>query len=246
MAPDVQRSPARISSLPPHTVDRAATIQRWSDASFLHWRVDAAVLRPLVDPALELEEFDGSAWIGLIPFRMRMRLPYQPPYPVISRYPETNVRTYVRDAEGRSGLWFLSLDVPRSLAVATARMMLGLPYVWSRMKTEDIGEGTRYRAERIAPGRGTRSDVSVSTAGGKEDDSELARFLTARFRLFGRGPLGLFEVDVEHAPWVLSTGRALRVEDDLVPSAGVAVGGPPDHVLYSPGVDVRLDFPQRR
>ena len=220
-------------------------IQRWSDASFLHWRVDAALLRPHVDPAVEVEEFDGSAWIGLIPFRMTMRLPYQPPLPVISRYPETNVRTYVRDARGRRGLWFLSLDVPRSLAVAAARIALRLPYAWSRMSTEDIGDGMAYRAERIVPARGARSDVTVSTARAEEDDSELARFLTARFRLFGRGPLGPFEVDVEHAPWILSTADVLSVEDELVRTAGAEISRAPDHVLFSPGVEVRLGFPQR-
>ncbi|MFL5767507.1 MAG: YqjF family protein [Actinomycetota bacterium] len=230
--------------MPPHTVDRAAMIQHWSDASFLHWRVDAAVLRLLVDPAFEVEEFDGSAWIGLVPFRMMMRLPYQPPLPVISHYPETNVRTYVRDRRGRSGLWFLSLDVARSLAVIAGRSALRLPYAWSRMSTEELPGGVTYRAERIAPARGARSRVSVST-GGSEDDSDLARFLTARFRLFGRGPLGTFEVDVEHPPWRLEKATVIEIEDDLVATAGVDVFGEPDHVLFSTGVEVRLGFPHR-
>jgi uncharacterized protein YqjF (DUF2071 family) len=234
-----------ISPFPPQPVERAAMIQRWSSASFLHWRVDTATLRPLVHRALEVEEFDGSAWIGLIPFRMMMRLPYQPELPVISHYPETNVRTYVRDRNGRSGLWFLSLDVPRSVVVAAARSTLRLPYAWSRMSTEEIPDGMSYAAERMAPARGMRSDVVVSTARGQEDDSELARFLSARFRLFGRGPFGLFEVDVEHPPWTVATAEALSVEDELVAAAGVEISGPPDHVLFSTGVDVRLGFPHR-
>jgi uncharacterized protein YqjF (DUF2071 family) len=220
-------------------------IQRWSDASFLHWRVDASELRPLIDPALEVDEFDGSAWIGLIPFRMMMRLPYQPPVPVISHYPETNVRTYVRDERGRRGLWFLSLDVARSIAMVAGRSILWLPYAWSRMSAEELPDGMTYRAERIAPTRGARSVVAVSTARAEEHDSELARFLTARFRLFGRGPLGLFEVDVEHPPWRLSAASVLEIEDDLVPAAGIGVVGQPDYVLFSRGVDVRLSFPRR-
>ncbi|MFL5735715.1 MAG: YqjF family protein [Actinomycetota bacterium] len=245
MAFDDRSRNTTISPLPPHAVERAAMIQRWSEASFLHWRVDAAALRPLVHPALEVEEFDGTAWVGLIPFRMMMRFPYQPELPLVSRYPETNVRTYVHDRNGRSGLWFLSLDVPRSVVVAAARSMLRLPYAWSRMSTEEIPDGMSYSAERMAPARGARSDVVVSTARAREDDSELARFLTARFRLFGRGPLGLFEVDVEHPPWMLSTAEALSVEDELVAAASMKISGAPDHVLFSPGVDVRLGFPHR-
>jgi len=194
---------------------------------------------------LEVEEFDGTAWIGLVPFRMMMRLPYQPPFPVISHYPETNVRTYVRDETGRSGLWFFSLDVPRSLAVMAGRGGLRLPYAWSRMSARDEPRGMTYRAERILPARGLRSTVSVSTRDAEQDDSELARFLTARFRVFGRGPFGRFEVDVEHPPWRLFTAHVLEIEDQLVAAAGVDVFGKPDHVLFSSGVAVRLGFPHR-
>src|ERR1700753_3100034 len=42
----------------------------WHDLLFAHWRVDAASLRPRVPPGLEIETFDGSAWLGVVPFTM--------------------------------------------------------------------------------------------------------------------------------------------------------------------------------
>jgi uncharacterized protein len=88
-------------------------------------------MRPLLPAHLHVDVFDGSAWVGVVPFEMRMRLPFAVPMPRLSRYPETNVQTYVRDDSGRRGLWLFSLDVPRLVAVLGARTAFGLPYAWS-------------------------------------------------------------------------------------------------------------------
>src|SRR5947207_5168170 len=63
--------------------------QAWRDLLFAHWPVPAEALRPLVPPALEVETFDGTAWIGVVPFRMTgvMRRPL-PDVPGVSAFPE--------------------------------------------------------------------------------------------------------------------------------------------------------------
>jgi uncharacterized protein YqjF (DUF2071 family) len=223
-------------------------LQTWTRCAFLHWRVEPSALRPLVPDELEIDEFDGSAWVGLVPFRMTVRAPLLPPVPVLSTFPETNVRTYVRDGSGRRGLWFLSLDVPRSAMVLAARVSLGLPYAWSRMAIQERDDATVYSATRIAPDGGVHSAVTVPAGGASVGGAELVHFLTARFRLFGRGPLGSFVLSVEHPPWPLVRPARSRVlvEDELVGRAGIApVRGRPDHVLTSPGVAVRVGLPRR-
>lgn len=52
--------------------------QSWLDATFLHYRVDIRELRPLIPSELRIQEFDGTAWVGLVPFRMAdvMRRPF--------------------------------------------------------------------------------------------------------------------------------------------------------------------------
>ena len=70
--------------------------QSWCDLLFAHWPVPAEVLRPLVPEALEIQEFDGTSWVGVVPFRMEgvMRRPL-PNLPYFSAFPEINVRLYV-------------------------------------------------------------------------------------------------------------------------------------------------------
>lgn len=232
-----------LRATPPEPVRRAAMLNRWSDVSFLHWRVDPVVVRPLVDPALEIDTFGGSAWIGLVPFHIAMRPPFVPAVPVATTFPETNVRTYVRDASGSRGLWFLSLDVPRSAAVVAARLVLGLPYAWSAMSIERRDGRIAYSSRRRAPNAGARSDVAVRVGDPIDRPDELALFLTARFRMFGLGPMGLFRLQVEHPPWPLHRAEVLSVRDELVPAAGLPTQDDAPLVHASPGVDVRVAFP---
>src|SRR5581483_6572537 len=107
--------------------------QRWESLTFVHWRYPADLLQRMVPPGLTVEQHESSAWVGLVPFRMHVSLPRLPAPPWAGRFAETNVRTYVRDVQGRSGVWFFSLDASRLGAVLTARSLFHLPYFWSAM-----------------------------------------------------------------------------------------------------------------
>jgi uncharacterized protein YqjF (DUF2071 family) len=90
---------------PPESVPRPFLFQSWDVISFVHWPFDHAAVRPLVPKALELDLFDGRAWVGMIPFHTeRLHPPFLPPLPWISGYPEVNLRTYVRGPEGGRGV----------------------------------------------------------------------------------------------------------------------------------------------
>src|SRR5215213_8448293 len=106
---------------------------RWRDLLFMHWRVPEEVLRPLIPQALRLDSCDGSAWLGVVPFRMESVRPrFLPAVPWLSGFPELNLRTYVTH-ENKPGLWFFSLDAYNPVAVRLARATFGLPYFDAKM-----------------------------------------------------------------------------------------------------------------
>jgi uncharacterized protein len=235
-----------ITPTPPESVHVPWMIQRWSSIAFLHWPVDVEQLRPLVLEELTIDTYDDRAWVGLVPFRMTIRLPFLPPVPLVSIFPEINVRTYVRDPDGRRGLYFLSLDVPRSAAVAGARLALGLPYMWSRIDVGESGDRIAYVAERRSPSPPAKTSIVVPRRRPvPEPEPDLAEFLTARFRLFAHGPLGLYSVSVEHPPWDLRRVRGTSVDDEFIAAAGVPLDHPRLHVHVADDVNVRVGFPKR-
>jgi Uncharacterized conserved protein (COG2071) len=102
--------------------------QTWVNLLFAHWRVSEEALRAVVPPQLPIDTHDGSAWLGITPFYVRgVRLRGTVPAPLISSFPELNVRTYV-SVEGKPGIYFLSLDADSWPAVPAARRTYRLPY----------------------------------------------------------------------------------------------------------------------
>src|SRR5262245_4554326 len=105
----------------------------WHDLLFAHWPVPVAAMRALVPAPLEVDTFDGAAWIGVVPFRMTRVGPlWLPPIPGVSSFAELNVRTYVT-RDDKPGVWFFSLDAANPLAVRTARRFFHLPYFHAAM-----------------------------------------------------------------------------------------------------------------
>src|SRR4051794_6952498 len=132
--------------------------QTWSTTSFIHWRADADEIQRRLPESLAVDTFDGSAWVGLTPFEVTsFRVAALVPFPG-GTFPETNLRTYVRDAAGRRGLWFFSLDVGNPANAALGRSMC-VPYEWSAMSVTRSAS-VRYRSRRIV-GRPARHDIEV-------------------------------------------------------------------------------------
>lgn len=231
---------------------------RWRLLTYVHWRVDPAVVRAALPTGLEVDTFDGSAWVGLIPFFMRdVRPPGVPPLPWAGDFPETNVRTYTVAPDGRRGVYFHSLEASRLGAVLVARTLFGLPYQWASMTVRTTPGRIRYVGRRRwREHAGARSDVAVRVGRRLHDDevTPLDDFLGARWAfhapvgagaLGGRGDAGVAQATVHHEPWPLHEATLEHLDDELVAAAGYdgLASRPPDHVRFSPGVHVRAGFP---
>jgi len=223
-------------------------LHRWDTLTFLHWSYEPDVVARLLPPRLTLDTFEGKAWVGLIPFNMRVRLEHAPSLPWASRFCETNVRTYVRDEQGRPGIWFFSLDASRLGAVVAARATFRLPYMWSHMSLHKDGDTISYACRRRWPGpRGASSNVKIDIGTPYRPGELTARdhFLTARWRLFSISGGWRRYGNAAHEPWVLHHGTVRDCDDQLVAAAGLPQPVEAPLVHYSPGVDVRIGPPRR-
>ncbi len=237
----------------PFRVDRPVMWQRWARLTFLHWSFEPEAVQRLLPDGLVTDLFDGVAWVGLVPFFMHVGTARGTQLPWMSRFCETNVRTYVRDEQDRAGIWFFSLDAARLGAVAVARTTYRLPYFWSAMQISepaDLPGEITYRCRRRLPGpRGATSEVRVHV-GDRYQAGELGdldHFLTARWILFSVAGGGTRRrlARACHDPWPLYRAQPLAVSDQLVTAAGLPEPAGEPLVHYSPGVDVRIGRPER-
>jgi len=219
-------------------------LQDWVTLTFIHWPYQPQLVRPFIPPGLELDTFDGNAWIGLTPFRVvNLRPPKLPSAPWICHFPETNLRTYVRASSGEPGIWFFTLEAARILAVAGARSLYGLPYRWAKMRVEPAGDTIDYSSVRRSPGALAYNRLRIRT-GHSILPSELETFLTARFRLYTLLHGKLSFADVEHEPWPLHKAEILQLDQSLTDSVGLPRPHLKPMAHFSPGVHVRIGRPQ--
>jgi len=206
--------------------------QTWDHLLFAHWRVDHDALRAFVPAQIPIDTFDGSAWLGVTPFRITgFRLRGLPPAPVVSSFPEINVRSY-STIDGKAGIWFFSLDTSSRLAVEAARLVYRLPYHHARISDRRRGDRIDFRSER----RGARFEATSGPDGPVEpaEPGSLEYFLTERYCLYTVHEGAVHRAEVHHPPWPLQPAEAEIRENTMAP---VALEGEP-LVHYSERQDV--------
>ncbi len=208
--------------------------QTWHDLLFAHWALPPASIRPLVPAQLELDLFDGRAWIAVTPFRMsRVHPRAVPSIPGLSAFPELNVRTYVRVA-GQGGVFFFSLDCTKGPAVWAARTFYRLPYFRAQMSVEHETEAVRYLSRRLeyrpAEFRGAywpASEVRPSLPG------TLEHFLTERYCLYTVHRAQVYRAGIHHLPWPLQQAQAEIAVNTMAAAAGVELPPQPPLLHFS-------------
>jgi uncharacterized protein YqjF (DUF2071 family) len=212
--------------------------QSWCDLLFAHWPVPASSLRAFVPQPLCVQEYGGTAWLGIVPFEMRgvARRPL-PDMPWISAFPELNVRTYVSH-DGKPGVWFLSLDATNPLAVVAARRWFDLPYHRASIEVSTTGDDSfHYRLHRRGSNvafEGTYRPVGEPRHAAP---NSLEHFLTERYCLYAHGRMGLTRVDVHHAPWPLRDAIATVRVNTLLDPYEINLDGVPPKLHFAHRVD---------
>lgn len=218
--------------------------QTWTNLLFLHWRFSADEVQRTLPPGLTVDTFDGSAWMGVVPFFMKGVSPRGlPAVWGLSDFLELNVRTYVFDAAGRPGVWFYSLDCNQRIAVALARKFFHLPYEHARMRAVLSERSLHYTARRRGSDDDARYVYQAATKGRVTEPGSLEFFLVERYLMFAYASATrrLFSGRVSHAPYKVSSDSTTVWSDLPLQQAGFTVNGrPPDHQCTSEPLKVRV------
>lgn len=218
-------------------------LQRWEQLLFLHWRWDPAAIQATLPTGLHVDTHEGEAWLGVVPFFMRRVRPRGLPcLPWISDFLELNLRTYVHDDQGRSGVWFYSLDCNQPVAVWAARTFFDLPYEHAEMSSEASRDGwVRYHSHRRHDTQASEFTYRVGAEPTAAEPGTLEFFLAERYLLFANSPKGIRVGQVHHRPYPLAEAEVAAWDDRVISLNGFdRPQRPPDHVIGSAGVAVEI------
>lgn len=266
-----------MKDLPPppqDTIDRAAPTRRpvdrvvmrqiWHHLLFLHWPIPTEQLRPLIPAELEIDTYQGQAFVGLVPFTMTgVRPVWSPSIPLLSNFHETNVRTYVHRGGADPGVWFFSLDAANAIAVRVARTFFRLPYFYARMRLDLAGSNNATAGNpgdgRVAPGIGTidyrterlwpdpvPATCSVTYCpvgfGTPSPLGSLEHFLIERYILYTAHRDRLYSGRVHHLSYPAQKANVRSLQETMLVSAGITRGDEEPLAHYARRVDVDI-FP---
>ena len=190
----------------------------------MHWRIDAKLLRPLIPDALEIDTFDGSAWIAIAPFTMwdiRAFPPFIPPIPGMNSAHELNVRTYVH-YDRVPGVWFFSLDCNSAAAVLGARTFFHLPYFNADIDLEEDGNTIDYSLTRTdEPPASLQASWTVGETIPFTHPGSLEFFLTERYCLYSEDDGEPYRARIHHQPWPLQKAGLKSFESTMIESQGL-------------------------
>ena len=221
--------------------------QRWQQLLFTHWRVVPSEIQAMLPQGVTVDEFDGSAWVGAVAFRMDdiqwrstgglpqlLRLLTKlidliPGGPDLHRFPELNLRTYVQGPEG-PGVAFLSIDAPSRYNVFMAKKIFGLPFHYASVDLSETAEGARFSAERGGGGGASfRVEYAGTGSAVTPEEGSLERFLVERYAQYADGPLGkLMYAELAHDPWEVQAARAEITSNTVLDAAGIVPQSEPE------------------
>jgi len=241
--------------------------QQWGKLLFMHWAIDPKLLRPLIPAQLSIDTFDGSAWVGEVPFTMwGIRASLLPPIPGTSAFHELNVRTYVH-LNGVPGVWFFSLDAANSLAVWGARTFYHLPYFnadmhltqkgntidYSSRRTDDQTYGEFFAAEAAGiPGAANverfrdrpRAELNASWNIGEPlpqtSPGSIEFFLTERYCLYSLHRRRPYRSRIFHEPWPLRRATLNSRQSTMIQSLGIAESQEDPLLHYAEEIEVEI------
>ena len=220
-----------------------ALSMQWKNLLFMHWPMPVSALHDLIPAELELDTFDGSAWLGIVPFEMYATRPrFVPMVPPISNFPELNVRTYVT-VDGKAGVWFFSLDAQQKLAVRLARTSFNLPYFDASMSAKLDREEVQYsslRTHKNVPNAMFEARYKPTSEVFYSQEGTLEYFLTERYCLYSANRKGqVLRGDIHHLPWALQHADAEIIKNTMTELIDVGLPAEKPLLHFAKFLDVR-------
>jgi uncharacterized protein YqjF (DUF2071 family) len=206
--------------------------QQWNRVLFFHWAVDADLLRPLLPKNLELDLFEGKAYVSLVPFSMQQIRPkFLPSFKPVSDFHEINIRTYV-SKDGKSGVYFLNLEAQKGFSAYLSRNLSGMPYEKAQIERS---EGKYVSSNEF---RNFFMDVEFAIKEKRVEKTEIEKFLTERYAAFVDIDGKLFRYDIHHKEWEIKTVEIRKLHLDYRLPGLEFAKKQPDLIHYSDGVEV--------
>lgn len=105
---------------------------RWENLIMANYAIDPDILNPYLPKGVELDFYEGSAYVSLVGFMFKKTSLFNIPIPFLGTFEEINLRFYVKRVEGETikrGVVFINETVPYKLVAWLANKLYKEHYI---------------------------------------------------------------------------------------------------------------------
>ena len=231
-----------IDHLPFPMPSRKHTLsQEWRNLTFMHWEVDIVKLQAHLPAGLEVDTYDGKAYVGIVPFVMKnVRPTWFFSTPFVSTFPEFNIRTYVTK-DGIPGVYFLTLEAKSMVTCSYAPKAYGLPYRYAKGKVSKHGNNIHWNSSRDNGKLNLIGSTEITGEQTQAKSGTMEEFLFERYSLYTNKNGKVMRGYTHHKKWDFQDAKVTVTENSLTKSFDLGIKKllEPDFVHFSSGVRVR-------
>ena len=223
--------------------------QGWRDLLFVSWSMPIDEVRAIVPSQLELDTYNGQAWVSLVPMRVEgAHFRDVAPIPGLEHFCEINLRTYVKLGDDR-GVYFITIDCADAIADWLGNKLFEAPFIRANIAMVEQDGEFYIISRRTQSGLAQANFVGGFRPVGdpfEPASDPLVQFLLERYFLAlsnEHGSVG--RVNIQHPAWSVQPAEATVRVNSICSAGGLVLNRPPDHAVYSTGTDTLIYPPTR-
>jgi uncharacterized protein len=225
---------------------------QWQNLLMANYEIDAAILIPYLPNGVELDLFEGKAYISLVGFLFAQSRIFKVPIPLMGTFEEVNLRFYVKrivDGEIRRGVVFINETVPSKVVAWLANKLYKEHYIAIPTKYSwDIGEQNKQiKYQWLVNKKWNSISVNATIKSIAMDTGSMQEFIFEHYYGYTKASATeTLEYKVNHPRWAVNTVNSVDIDCDFEACYGkdfsVLNTCTPSSVFIADGSAVSIDW----
>ena len=225
---------------------------RWENLIMANYSIDAEILMPFLPKGVELDLYDGKAYVSLVGFIFKRSRIFNIPIPLMGTFEEINLRFYVRRKVGdtyRRGVVFINETVPYKPVAWLANKLYKEHYITIPTKHQIVFDNSikSIQYEWKVGASWNHIKVNATLDSREMDRGSLEEFIFEHYYGYTKISENVSqEYKINHPRWMVNDIIEKSIKCDFSSMYGHSFSHlsnkEPDSVIIAEGSDISVDW----